>query len=60
MDILRYAVVFVVAAALLTGLRKKELAGMKNKKVYAASVLAVALVLIIVFTVITLTSSKAH
>lgn len=60
MDILRYAVVFVVAAALLTGLRKKELAGMKNKKVYAASVLAVALVLIVVFTVITLTSSKAH
>ena len=60
MDILRYAVVFVVAAALLTGLRKKELAGMKNKKVYAASVLAVALVLMIVFTVITLTSSKAH
>ena len=60
MDILRYAVVFVVAAALLTGLRKKELAGMKNKKVYVASVLAVALVLIVVFTVITLTSSKAH
>lgn len=60
MDILRYAVVFVAAAALLTGLRKKELAGMKNNKVYVASVFAVALVLIIVFTVVTLSSSNAH